>query len=408
MSKIILVGIDHNGLTPEKGARLKSCQALFSSQRFRNLLEGWSIPILPITPLPEALVNMQGFIEGSATIGILASGDPLFFGIAQTLIQRFGTDLLELHPALSSMQLAFARLKIPWQDATFFSLHGRDQLPPGAFFHHKIFIFTDRRNTPNAVAQGLLRHCQQRCRNTDIHSYELCVLENIGQADEKISRGSASEIASQQFGSLNVLIILRHTLPAAEFTNFGLGEEMIQHSRGLITKDEVRAVVLHKLQLPATGVFWDIGAGSGSISVEAARLNPTLKIFSVERNANEHTHILANQERYGLANMSLVKGQAPEALSTLPPPHRVFIGGSGGNLPAIVQHISQVLDPKGRIVITAVTDTTRSLAPELLSAHGFQVSITDIQVHRRTYPATSTDSQKLNPITIITGTSNER
>ncbi len=126
---------------------------------------------------------------------------------------------------------------------------------------------------------------------------------------------------------------------------FGLTEDSIQHSRGLITKNEVRAATLHQLQLPRKGVFWDIGAGSGSLSIEAARANPHLTVYAIEHKEEELENIKNNIVKFGCYNIVPIFGRAPEALVALPDPDRVFIGGSSGSLPDIVALTCQTFGP---------------------------------------------------------------
>jgi len=411
MSKILLIGVDHTGLSPEKLALLNSCRAVFATRRFTPLLEGYQGAVYPITPQAEALATIRQLLDADndANLAMLASGDPLFFGIGQTLINTFGKDRLEIHPALSSMQLAFARIKKSWQDAHVISLHGRSNFSKSVLQHKTIFLFTDKINTPAAIARQFQGFITETAGVFQEQNFEVYVLENLGLPDEKLTHGSLAQIADHSFADLNVMIIDACTPPSNKRDcRFGLTEQDIEHSRGLITKDEVRAVVLHKLALPEEGVFWDVGAGSGSISVEAAGICPLLEIYSVERDSAQQQNIAANCRNYCLANIHLVKGQAPEVLAQLPRPDRIFIGGSGGNLPGIITHAAPLLADSGRIVITAVTDATRRTAPELLQANGFSVEISEVRVTRSVYPTDSQSPVQLNPITIITGRSHDR
>jgi precorrin-6Y C5,15-methyltransferase (decarboxylating) len=409
MSKIIIIGVDRLGLTDEQQTLLASCRVVFATERFRPLLIGSRCEVLPITPLSEALTTIGNLLRENITVGMLASGDPLFYGIGQTVINKFGKGSVEIHPAVSSMQLAFSRIKKSWQDAHIVSLHGRNTLPMSVLRHHTVFLFTDKNNTPARIAQQLSDRIADSSGYFHEEHFWAYVLENLGMPDEIIRQGSLAQIAGTTFGDLNVMIILAEDPPSIKgFSSFGLSEQDIQHSRGLITKDEVRAIVLHKLALPENGVFWDIGAGSGSISVEAARLNPLLQIYAIEQNTDEHRNIAVNRTKFCLDNMHLIQGQAPEALANLPRPDRIFIGGSGGKLAAIITHASPRLADGGRIIITAVTDATRQIAPRLLHENGFVVEISNVQVTRSIYPSDNQSTVQLNPITIITGRANDR
>jgi len=427
MSKLHLIGIDHRGLGPESRDAIGRSVAVFATERFTGLLGDYQGELLPVAPLAEALELMTARLAGG-DICVLASGDPLFFGIGRTLIQRFGPERLSVQPALSAMQLAFAHAKEPWQDAAFISLHGRghQEILPTLLRRGKLFLFTDPQHRPESVAAELaagldaLGLADLPCR--------IMVGENLGLANERIVHGSPAQIAGQEFAELNVMVVClddpfgsaqgtEGTPPARSLSGaegnsaneailqgpLGLTEAEITHSRGLITKDEVRAAILHGLRLPSTGVFWDIGAGSGSISIEAARLCPELTVYAIEQHPEQQANIIANRKTYRLANLHLVNGQAPEAARGLPAPDRVFIGGSGGMLAAIIETVCAVLKPGGMVMASAVTETTRRSAPQLFHQQGLQVAMTTIAVHRETYPPQPDGPLALNPITLITG-----
>jgi len=183
---------------------------------------------------------------------------------------------------------------------------------------------------------------------------------------------------------------------------FGLTEEEIAHSRGLITKDEVRAVTLHTLRLPSTGVLWDIGAGSGSISVAAARMHPDLTVFAVDQHPEAFANVKKNIRQFGCYNIIPIQGEATEVLNSLPDPDRVFVGGSGGKLPAIIGQAAHRLPSGGRMVVNGVIGATVAEAPQCMAMHGLQVDLTRVQIERTTFPKTES-GKVLNPITVMTG-----
>jgi precorrin-6Y C5,15-methyltransferase (decarboxylating) len=183
---------------------------------------------------------------------------------------------------------------------------------------------------------------------------------------------------------------------------FGLKEDEISHSRGLITKDEVRAVSIHKLRLPRKGIFWDIGAGSGSVSVESARLFPLLKVYAVEKNEEQTANIGKNIDRFRLSNVAVISGMAPDILKDLPPPDRVFIGGSSGRLSGIIGCIAERM-LKGVIVLNATTLETLNEATLLLEKYGLDPEVSQVSVSRSKIVGGQRHMAALNPIFIITG-----
>ncbi len=432
MYKVYLLGISGQELSAEQKRFVKRCGTVVVSSRYLHLITPYEKNILAMAPVNEMLAAVSGQLEQS-NVAVLAGGDPLFYGIGRKMLATFGPEAVEIYPGVSSMQLAFARFKEPWDDVFFISLHGRSgaNLARMLLPHRKVFVLTDQQHSPDMVAATLLGHLRACGQESVAESYEVMVGENLGSTKERLIRGSLEEISGQSFADLNVMILkaelsrIPRAFPAGHLPAqtklmpwrykmvqepglvdfpLGLRQGEIAHSRGLITKDEVRAATLHKLRLPNTGVFWDIGAGSGSIAVEAARLCPQLDVFGVERNDQELENIRANIRRFGLHNISVVKGEAPAALAGLPTPDRVFVGGSGGRLPEIIKEACLRLAKGGRIVVNGVIEQTRQMAPVLLHDCGLQVTISEISISRRHYPATDADPLVFNTIAVITGT----
>lgn len=421
--KILLCGISGGRLEPELRQRIESCGAVAAAQRHHELLAaGLDIRRIAITPVEEMIFEAAVALQ-SSDVAVLASGDPLFFGIGRTLLERFGPERVEIFPAVSAVQLACARFKLPWDDLTLISLHGR---PPGLLAGKvlampKTLLFTDPRRSPDRIAAELLALLKEHGDTDRLQRLHVRVAENLGLPEERLWQGSLEETAQAKFADLNLMLIEQASAGSAHSTSsadeneadaigaacvFGLQEDEISHSRGLITKDEVRAVILHRLRLPRSGVFWDVGGGSGSVSVEAARLCPELAVYVIEQKEEGWRNIRANIARYGLYNITLVRGQAPEALRSLPDPDRIFIGGSRGLLAEIIAPCAQRLAKGGRLVVSAVLQNTAEQAPLLMTANGLEADSRTISVTREQKDFDE-DGQPsglcLNPITIITG-----
>ncbi len=438
---IYLIGVESSGeLSAQTITLIRSCRALVLSRRHQNMLSPIldvleTVAQIPIAPVQETLQQTELALT-HGDVAILATGDPLFFGIGRSLLDYFGPERLIISPALSSMQLAFSRFKIPWDDAQFFSLHGhptamdglvsraprtaqerptaldgfvsqaprtaqerpstseRNQentplsrpLAPLLLNRNKLFLFTDHRLSPDRISQTLLDECGQAI-NCD---YLVHVAENLGLADEKLHTGTFAEIAKLTFGPLTVMIICK-TSQSHPANRFGLIEDEIVHSRGLITKNEVRAATLHALRLPDHGVFWDIGGGSGAISLEAARLFPALQVLTVEREDEQIANIQKNRDKFQAWNLQWIQGSAPDVLTSMPDPDRVFIGGSGGHLRAIIEYATRRMRPEGLIVVNAVLEKTAQDAPRYLHENGWCVTTSEIKVTRRRYPQVTDD-----------------
>ena len=399
MSKIYVLGIDSSGSLKAKRKILERCGLIIASKRLAALLGNTFVPIHPIAPIEEACEQIrQGLSCGN--VCVLASGDPLFYGIAGKLIKKFGKNQVEVHPALSSLQEAFARFKLSWDDANIISLHGRrpHHIPGLLLQKSKSFVFTDKTNSPDSIAATLLNYLDLVGADHLKQQIVVHIAENLGSADEKVSSGTLIEVAENSYGPMNVLCLL---VPEIEKPCcFGLTTEEIAHSRGLITKDEIRAVALHRLRLPHQGILWDIGGGSGSISIEAAALNPTLTIYIVEHRKEEIANIKKNICRFNLFNIVPMHGRAKEVFNDLPDPDRVFVGGSDGEMEEILAQAASRLSFGGRVVVNSVTKKTSEITPKIMKKHGLAPDAVTITVTRE-----NTDAKKQpNPITIITGT----
>lgn len=328
---------------------------------------------------------------------VLASGDPLFFGIGRYLLRNLPEAELEFVPNVSSVQYAFAKIKEPWDDAVFVSAHGRGL--KGAVdrivANDKAAVLTDEVNTPRAIAAELIE------RGRDGYAAWLC--ENLGTAEERIIATDVKGLLEIDAAPLNVLILIKEYEAGGDeyVPTLGIPDEEFASSKKLITKEEIRVVTLAKLKLRHDMTLWDLGAGSGSVSIEADHLLPNGRIFAVERNPQCIEFIKENLNKFNARHVTLVEGEAPECLETLPDPDRVFIGGSGGNLWKILEAVDLRLPAEGRVVINAVTLDTLTAATEYFDNAGYQVEVTTVNI-ARTRPLTDYKMfEAYNPVYII-------
>ncbi|WP_421656893.1 precorrin-6y C5,15-methyltransferase (decarboxylating) subunit CbiE [Leptothermofonsia sp. ETS-13] len=293
-------------------------------------------------------------------IAILTSGDPLFFGLGRLLLEEFPAEQLIFHPHLSSIQLAFSRIKLPWHDVRFVSAHGRSLDELTQALHQgaeKIAVLTDGTNTPGAIADLVRALDLPVC-------YKFWVCENLGGANERIVEASHPHmLQSQEFAPLNVVILQRlatseRSLDLTALPLLGIPDQAFlsfSDRPRLMTKREVRVQILGELALQPSQIVWDIGAGTGSISIEIARLCPASKVYAVEKTAIGSALIEKNCLRFQVNNVISIHGTAPETLETLPQPNRIFIGGSGGHLTPILDFCGERLASGGRIVLALAT-----------------------------------------------------
>ncbi len=292
MSHIYVAGICGEVVTREIVDLIEGKSAtIVCSDYYRSILDkypGFSQKKwLPIAPVAGCLKQITAELLRGPVL-IITSGDPLLFGLGRLLLKHFPSCTISFMPAVSFLQICFSRFGIPWDDAKILSLHGRDLKQLDQFHHEKkLFIFTDKKNSPEIIARYLLK-CVGHEKAKD---YIVHVGEKLVTANEQLYSGNLEETADQDFSQPNCMILLNNDSGLQSLSKFGLKEEDLFHSRGLITKNEVRAVVLHSLALPEHGVLWDIGAGSGSISIESARLSPGNSVYAIEKNETEQENI---------------------------------------------------------------------------------------------------------------------
>ncbi len=403
-NRVKVIGMEGCRLPGNLGQLLSGCVAVFSSKRLLEAAQQAtrdmepSPSLLPITPLSELIDSLKKNIE-KGDCAVLASGDPLFFGIGRKLVSTFGRQRLQFHPALSAVQMACARFGIPWDDARIMSLHGRrDNLASSRILStRKTIIFTDAENSPDQIAKRLLKILEGTLSLDLSGRVKVHVAEELNCPGERVLSLDLEETAEKIFSPLNIMIIEvdEKMLPSS---GIGLMEKQIRHLRGLITKDETRAVTLHKLMLGPGQIMWDVGAGSGSVSLEAARLYPDITSFAVESDRTQQAVIRQNIRSFRLFNVIPVDGTAPEILDTLPGPHRVFVGGSKGRLKEIIDYCAHALLPGGIVVANAILESTSRDAPRFMEEAGLEVDAVSIRVTRGRKREIA-----LNPITVIRG-----
>ena len=366
-------------------------------------------PTLVATDQPEAAFNqLEAAREAGQRAVVLASGDPLWFGIGRLLLQRFGPEALAFEPAPSSMQLAFARIGRPWQDASWISLHGRDSEALAAALQKRpaaLAVLTDPHQGGAAAVRTLLKASGLEA------SYAFWLCERLGHPAERVQRLAPKTPLPADLDPLNlVLLVAEPPAPLADpgdLPLFGLEDGLflqLPDRPGLMTKREVRIQLLADLELPATGVLWDLGAGVGSIGLEALRLRPGLELWALEQRGGSASLIRANAERLGVTPAGVVEGRAPETLAELPDPDRVVIGGGGSDRAAVLAAVIERLRPGGRVVIPLATIEALAELRPLLERAGFSLGVSQHQAWRGAPLADGTRLAPLNPVLVLKGT----
>ena len=283
-------------------------------------------------------------------VAVVLSGDPGFFSGAKKLLKRLEGHRVRVLPGVSSLQYLCAKVGESWDDARVVSLHGRDAAVAGLLRRHgKVFAVTDGEKALRAICRELVGAGMGAARVT--------VGERFSYPDEAFRVGTAASLIDARCDALSALLIAWPAEP--EPLAFGLPDDAFVRMTGgerpvPMTKSEVRAVALSKLRLTEDAVLWDVGAGTGSVSIEAALLCPRGQVCAVERRPDACRLIGENAKRHRVGNIAIVEGEAPAALGDLPTPSHAFIGGSGGSLRAIVKAALDA-NPDVRVVINAAT-----------------------------------------------------
>jgi len=397
---IIGMGLSPEDLTDRHRKIIESADILVGGQR---LLDYFKETSARKEVIDKNITKAVEFIKDrmvNQSVVVLASGDPLFFGIGSILVNALGAENVAIYPNISSIAAAFARIKESWSQVRVVSLHGRrkdDELFNALRQGITVAVFTDPVRNPTWIAKRLIAEY--------FANINMCVLESLGNDAECFNWYSPAQASEMAFSEPNLVILKRNTRQQRTQTtpHLGIPDHYFVHEQGLITKSEIRAISLAKLQLLPEHVVWDLGAGSGSVSVEAALLVDSGKVYAVEKNPKRVKQIKINMNQFGIKNMEVVQAELPGGLAGLAEPDRIFIGGGGRNLKAIIQGAVAAMKPDGIVVVNTVLIPNVQTAMETLEALGLKTSMVQAQIsHSRRMPwAERLEAQ--NPVWIISG-----
>ncbi len=388
------------GLADAARQRLIEADVVIGAGRTLELVRPHLAPAAECFDMAGKLGQLAGWIirarDAGQGVAVLATGDPLCHGIASWLTGKLGRDGFEILPAVSTLQLAFARFKTPWQDIKISSCHSADAgewfvgAPPthGLYtlmraiaLHPRVALFTGPDNNPSRLARALITAGYAGQNGDEVKLSIACRL--LLPDEEVFTQLAAVEVANRVFPEPNVVLVERQ--PDAAMPSFGLEDlEYIQRSpeKGLITKQEARTLSLAKLRLKPDALVWDIGAGSGSVGLECARLAPLGHVWAIEKNEGDAANARANAERFRIGNYTLCEGKAPALLDGWPDPDAVFIGGSGGELGELIKLILGRLKPEGRLVMNFVTLENLAVATATLKKARAAWDVVQLQASR--------------------------
>ncbi|MGH8906941.1 MAG: precorrin-6y C5,15-methyltransferase (decarboxylating) subunit CbiE [Egibacteraceae bacterium] len=399
---ITVIGLGAHPLSERARKALRGAATVAGGRRHLDAVAG-------LLPLAARRIELGGdlrpALDAVAVAGdvgpvvVLASGDPGFFGILRVLTERFELGAVEVIPALSSVASAFAHVPTSWDDALVVSAHGRD---PAAALNccrrlAKVAVLTSPAFGPAALGAALAGLDRL-----------LVVVEAIGSPAERVTTGTPAVIAEGEFRESNVVLCLNPQAapagkgvqwpPRATATRWALPDDDFEHRDAMVTKAEVRALALAWLGPGVGDLVWDIGAGSGSVAIEAARLGAA--VIAVEPDVEQCARIRRNAARHGVP-VEVVQGSAPDALRWLPTPDAVFVGGGGA---ALVDIISEAAGRQPRVVVVALA-TVERVGPvrQALAEAGMFVEGVQLSAARLAPLGTGTRLAGANPVFLVSG-----
>ena len=405
--KLVIIGIGDDGLSglTESSRRvLAESDLILGASATLRLLE--DLPARKVTleaDMPAALRQVREALKARRPV-LVSGGDPLFYGVARYLCDRLGKDQFEVVPHVSSMQLAFARVKESWEDAFLTSLVGRplEAIVDRIRTAEKVGLFSSDEHTPDRLAQALL--------DRGIDYFRAYVCENLGSPDERVTQAELAELSTMRFDPLNVMILIRkpnrpdRAGRSGRYRLFGNPDDAFAQSlpkRGLITQSEVRSMALAQLDIRPTSVVWDIGAGSGSVSIEAAQLAHEGVVYAIEPEPADLALIQANAEAFGVPNVRPVADRAPEVLATLPEPDAIFVGGTGRQVAPVLSSAYARLAPGGRMAVNVATVDGLATAHETLKKLAGSVALWNIVIARGIEQMDRVRFEAINPTFLL-------
>jgi precorrin-6B C5,15-methyltransferase / cobalt-precorrin-6B C5,C15-methyltransferase len=405
--KIYVIGIGSDGLaglTARAREILEQADVVFGSEHSLRLVPELKAERRRIGSDLQEVVAALGGLAGRKRVALVAGGDPLFYGVARYLCDRLGKDKFEVLPHVSSMQLAFARVKESWEEAylTNLATHPLETVLERIRIAETVGLFTSEEEGPAEIASQLLAR--------GIDYFRAFVCENLGGPDERVTQGELKDVREMEFAPLNVVILKRkpgrpdqQALPG-RFRRFGNPDDAFAQSRpksGLVTQAEVRAIALAQLAIGPAAVVWDVGAGSGSVAIEAARLSEPGMVYAVEQDAADYHLILANAESFGVHNLKAIHGTAPEVFEGLPAPDAVFVGGTGHEVARLLEAAWAALRQGGKMVVNVATLESLSTTYGVLKRLAERVEVLLVNVARGTEQLETLRFEAVNPTFLL-------
>lgn len=407
MSRLTIIGIGPGSaeyFMPAARNRMRGAHTVIAARRIlpmlREVCGAVETEFLPMGKIKDTLEMIDGLLREEKEVALIVSGDPLMYSLYKTILnQEISADWeMEVIPGIGSMQMLGAAFGETMEDARLVSVHGRSRTPGSVALcvteNPKVFFLCSKEQGPAWLSQIMLDY--------HLDDVEVFAGANLSYEDQILESGSPAEMAKKEFPSLCVAMI-KNPHPRPVTRPCFLSDEDFERGRTPMTKEEIRVLILHKMKIHPDDVIWDIGAGTGSVSVECARQAPFGQVHSVERDEAAVHLIEKNRDKFELDNLFIYQGDAAERTTDLPVPDKVFIGGSGGKLGEIMKNIA-AFDREIRVTVSAVTLETIAEAGEILGNYDADYDVIQATVGRGRKIGSYHIMDTNNPVMIFTAT----
>ena len=407
MSRLTIIGIGPGSaeyFMPAARTRMREAHTVIAAGRILPMLKevcgDAETEFRPMGKIRDTLEMIGGLLEEGREVALVVSGDPLMYSLYKTIRnQEISRDWeMEVIPGIGSMQMLGAAFGETMEDAKLLSVHGRSRTAGSVAFcvteNPKVFFLCSKEQGPAWLANIMLDY--------GLDEVEVFAGANLSYEDELLASGSPAEMARREFPSLCVAMI-KNPHPRPVSRPCFLSDRDFERGKTPMTKEEIRVLILHKMQLHPDDIIWDIGAGTGSVSVECARQAPFGQVHSVERDADAVRLIEKNREKFSLDNLFIYEGDAARRAAELPAPDKVFIGGSGGKLREILE-IIDTFPRTVQVTVSAVTLETIAEAGEILGNYDPDYDVIQATVGRGRRIGSYHIMDTNNPVMIFTAT----
>lgn len=372
MKRINVVGVFPGRIPIQETIEcINDSDIIFSGARNMYLFKSSGKTMVKIGEFKKFQEDLTSAYNAGKVITVIATGDPLFYGIGKYITDNYKSNEVNIIPEVSSIQVALSKIALDSTGICTVSLHGRPLkgLAQKVRNKNKVCIFTDNINTPRIIAKYMVRF--------GLTSYRAHIFENLGYENERISSFSINELVDREFEPLNLIILTSENNYKISIPD----DDMFVRYKGNITKQEIRNISLSDLEINDGETLWDVGSGSGSVAIAASFQNWNGDIYAVEKSTELCGNIQTNMEMCA-TDINIINGMAPDALHDLPDPDCVFIGGSSGKIMDLMDYSYARMRTNGRLVINITTIENLEKAIDYIESRNLKAEIRQINISK--------------------------